>query len=305
MDIAWPLLREAAHVSIPITCACGHQFRAKDKYAGKQGKCPGCGRLVRVPALPSLAAPPVPRKAPHRLAPQRRLARAMAAELIPKSLPHSPIFEAAGMCLSARQPGHDYYDCLQLHDGSWAALVATVHARGIEAAASALQLRAATHALALGYSDPGAILSLLNRVFAADWPENRSATMLMVRLDPRTRELSYTSAGHTAGYVLDMQGRVKWNLESADCPIGLLAHTMYGTSAPLRLEPGEAVLLFSAGMVGATAADGTQLGAPRLLQAASAHLWQPAGAIVESLRRLLPHGRRPAHDASALVVKLR
>jgi hypothetical protein len=38
---------------IPLHCAgCGKNLNAANQYAGKQVKCPGCGRLVPVPAVP-------------------------------------------------------------------------------------------------------------------------------------------------------------------------------------------------------------------------------------------------------------
>jgi RsiW-degrading membrane proteinase PrsW (M82 family) len=54
---------------IEVTCECGRQLRARDAQAGRQCKCPACGRLVLVPAPPpppaltlayaGLATPPV------------------------------------------------------------------------------------------------------------------------------------------------------------------------------------------------------------------------------------------------------
>jgi len=44
-------------LSIPVKCtSCGHAFRAKDKYAGREGGCPKCGEPISVPALGSGAA---------------------------------------------------------------------------------------------------------------------------------------------------------------------------------------------------------------------------------------------------------
>ncbi|MEK7866127.1 MAG: hypothetical protein AAB434_05545 [Planctomycetota bacterium] len=49
-------------MSIPFTCACGKTLKAKDEWAGKKIKCPGCGQPVRIPAgagdPPSRAAKP-------------------------------------------------------------------------------------------------------------------------------------------------------------------------------------------------------------------------------------------------------
>jgi serine phosphatase RsbU (regulator of sigma subunit) len=296
-------------VSIKVHCQCGHAFRVKDKYAGSKGKCPRCGEMVRVPGeTPGIPMPPG-RKPMHKppASERRHLARVLARQLSPKSLPNLPALEVAGMCQPSKDPGHDYHDCLQLHDGSWAALIGTINARSLDAATSAVQLRAATHALVLGYSDPGVILTLLNRVFVADWPENRSATMVLVRYDPQSRYLSYASAGHPTAYVLDAQGSVKWNLESTDCPLGLLAHTMYGASTPLRLEPGEAVVMLSDGLLKSAAAEGFTPGPARLLQALGGAMRLPARTMVGTVEQMLKTDTtRPlSTDRTVLVLKAR
>jgi len=38
-------------MSIHIACDCGKEFAVAEKYAGRQGKCPGCGRILTVPSL--------------------------------------------------------------------------------------------------------------------------------------------------------------------------------------------------------------------------------------------------------------
>lgn len=35
---------------IRVNCECGKSFAVADQYAGKKGKCPGCGHVVQVPA---------------------------------------------------------------------------------------------------------------------------------------------------------------------------------------------------------------------------------------------------------------
>lgn len=226
----------------------------------------------------------------------------MAKELIPKQLAELTAFDAAGLCVSGKDPGRDYYDCVQLHDGSWVALLGTVNAHGLEAAPSSLQLRAATHALALGYNDPGAILTLLNRVFVAEWPESRSATLTLVRLDPQARQISYASAAHPTAYVLDSHGQVKWNLDSTDCALGLLAQTMYGASNPFVLDPGDTLALFSDGLL-KTPIDGV-VGPAKLLESLRDNVGHPARAMVAALMQFA-NTAHPADDQTVLVVKMR
>lgn len=52
---------------IAFTCACGKKIKAKDEWAGKRIKCPGCGQPVRIPAAggdpPSRLAKPAAKPA--------------------------------------------------------------------------------------------------------------------------------------------------------------------------------------------------------------------------------------------------
>ena len=45
---------------IIVTCQCGKQYPVKDEYAGKAGRCPACGRVMRVsgPSPVSSEGPP-------------------------------------------------------------------------------------------------------------------------------------------------------------------------------------------------------------------------------------------------------
>ncbi|MBI4615648.1 MAG: hypothetical protein HY720_18670 [Planctomycetes bacterium] len=46
-------------MSIRFQCSCGAPMQVKDEMAGKQGKCPKCGRTITVPARETPAAAPV------------------------------------------------------------------------------------------------------------------------------------------------------------------------------------------------------------------------------------------------------
>lgn len=46
-------------MSIVTTCgACGAEFKVRDEFAGKRGKCPKCGRPVQVPHIVAAEAKP-------------------------------------------------------------------------------------------------------------------------------------------------------------------------------------------------------------------------------------------------------
>ncbi len=56
-------------MAIMVTCSCGKTLQAKDEWAGKSVKCPGCQTVLKVPGLKA-GSPPAPAAAPK--APPRR-----------------------------------------------------------------------------------------------------------------------------------------------------------------------------------------------------------------------------------------
>src|SRR5262249_42783992 len=37
-------------MAIDLTCSCGKRLQVSDEYAGRQGQCPACGRVLDIPA---------------------------------------------------------------------------------------------------------------------------------------------------------------------------------------------------------------------------------------------------------------
>jgi DNA-directed RNA polymerase subunit RPC12/RpoP len=49
---------------IPFHCDCGKKLQAKAEFAGKKLRCPGCGKVLTIPAAPAATPPPAPAPAP-------------------------------------------------------------------------------------------------------------------------------------------------------------------------------------------------------------------------------------------------
>ncbi len=65
-------------MGISVTCPNGHQFKVKDKYAGKKGICPFCKDQVAV-RVPDAVSSEELKKAAHRAAAQEHGAGAAAS----------------------------------------------------------------------------------------------------------------------------------------------------------------------------------------------------------------------------------
>src|SRR5262249_51646358 len=67
---------------IPLQCEkCDKQLRVKDEFAGKKLKCPGCGTMLKIPALPEpeeveVPVERIPDEEPHHAAHQNPAAYA-------------------------------------------------------------------------------------------------------------------------------------------------------------------------------------------------------------------------------------
>jgi sigma-B regulation protein RsbU (phosphoserine phosphatase) len=128
--------------------------------------------------------------------------------------------------------------------------------------------------------------------------------VLLARVDVPGRRLTYASAGHTPGYVLDRSGAVTAVLESTGQPLGMFADAGGGTSVGVDLRPGDLFVLLTDGITEAESPDGTAFEAERVLEVIRTHREEPAHAIVRHLREavLAFADGVPARDDLTVVV---
>lgn len=226
----------------------------------------------------------------ERAAGEFRAARKIQQKLFPAVTPHvagpggAPLgFDIGGVSFPAEAIGGDFFDYLALPDGSLGVAIGDVSGHGLGPAILMAELRAFLRAFAQTQADAGTVLSLTNRVLAPDVEEDRFVTLLLARLDPASRSLTYASAGHQTCYVLGGAGQVKHPLDSNGIPLGIFPEMDYQAAGPVALEPGDLVLLVTDGIVEARAPDGAVFGTERTTATAWANRHQPARQIAEDL----------------------
>jgi PAS domain S-box-containing protein len=212
-----------------------------------------------------------------------RVAREIQYRLFPSSSGHIPGFDIGGASYPAEATGGDYFDYIPLANGCLGIAIGDVSGHGFGAALLMSETRAYLRALALTHSDVGEILTLLNQALAGDLATDHYVTLLLAQLDPRTRSLLYTSAGHPSGYILDPCGEVKAVLQSTHLPVGIARENRFSTSRPLTLEPGDLVLFLTDGIVEARSPHDVFFGTQRALELVRLYRNQPARQIVDHL----------------------
>jgi len=242
----------------------------------------------------------------ERLRQEIRIAREIQQKLFPAAPLPVGGFDISGVACPAEATGGDYFDYLPLRDGSLAVVIADVSGHGFGPALVMAETRAYLRAFLATHSDIGEIVSLLNRALASDVPDDRFATLLLVRIDPAARTLTYVSAGHPTGYVFDAAGAVKALLPSTAMPLAVLPDGDFPSAPPLALEAGDIVLLLTDGILEAHYKDGPLFGATRLLDIVRTHrrrLAREIAAEVYEAVRTFVGGRGQLDDMTAVVIK--
>ena len=128
--------------------------------------------------------------------------------LLPDELPDVEGVEVAARYLpGGADVGGDWYDALQLGDGSLGVAMGDVVGHGLGAAALMAQLRHATRAYALEGHPPGAVLDRLDRLVRS-LEGGQMATLLYLAVEPDDRRSRLASAGHVPP-LLDRPGRLR------------------------------------------------------------------------------------------------
>ena len=235
------------------------------------------------------------------------LARAVQQRLFPVSPPPACGCDIAGAVYTADKTGGDYYDFLTLPDGCTGIVVGDVSGHAFDAALVMAETRAYLRSMAQTSSDPGTILTLVNRALVVDTADNQFVTLLLCCLDGDSRALRYASAGHVTGIVLGRNGAVKAELPSTGVPLGLFPDITLATATAAPLENGDIVALFTDGVTETDTADGVPFGMPRALDVIRQYRREPAAKIVHRVYQAVrAHtGRRPhADDITAVICKV-
>jgi anti-anti-sigma factor len=196
-----------------------------------------------------------------RIEQEMRVARLIQQSLIPRELPKLEGWRLAAHYQPARAVGGDFYDFIDVGQGRLGLVIGDVTDKGVPAALVMATTRSELRAAAATLVRPGAVLRQVNTKLGPDIPASMFVTCLFAVLDPHTGRLVYANAGHDLPYRRTRDGVVE--LSARGMPLGLLPDMEY-EEVETDLRPGEAVLLYSDGLVEAHNHDREMFSFPRL-----------------------------------------
>jgi sigma-B regulation protein RsbU (phosphoserine phosphatase) len=236
----------------------------------------------------------------RRLEYERQQVGQLQRHLLPARLPHVEGLELAASYAPCEQAGGDYYDVLPLADGQWGLFVADASGHGTPAAVVMAMLHTLLRAYPHRDRGPAEVLAHLSRHLLALAPDGMFATAAYGVYAPARRRLRYALAGHPAPRL--RRGRsVEPAPEAHGLPLGVMAEATW-TEAELDLHPGDALLLYTDGILECQNPQGGRFGYQRLDDAL--RLAPPrAEPLVRHLERLARDfcGPRPDEDDRTLL----
>ena len=227
--------------------------------------------------------------------------------LFPACAPEFPGFDLAGAAHPAAAMCGDYFDYFATEDGQLGIVIGDVSGHGLGPAVVMAETRGYVRAFMRTLPGATDVLRALNRALIEDLEDGRFVTMLLARLDTRTRVLTYANAGHPSGFVLGRDGRVRTVLESSGTPLGVSAAWGVTDAEPVALEPGDTVVLMTDGITESQAPDGSLLGAEGALQLVRAQLAGSAQQVLEGLvagAQAFAEGGPQTDDLTAIICKV-
>jgi sigma-B regulation protein RsbU (phosphoserine phosphatase) len=238
----------------------------------------------------------------QRMEGELKIAREIQQGLTPPDLPSSGWLRAAGSSWASSEVGGDYFDVRPLPGDRWAAVVADVSGKGVSSALLASFLQGAFLMASGGPAEIGLTMVQLNRFLLERTRGEKYATVFYCIIEASGR-MYYVNAGHCAPYLVNADGRLR-KLHTTGMPVGMLEEAEF-QSVEGVMEPGDKIVLYSAGLTEAENADGQFFDAERvrlcLMENATASAFELHKKIMDAVD-VFTEGGAIRDDITALVL---
>ncbi|MBN1155295.1 SpoIIE family protein phosphatase [candidate division KSB1 bacterium] len=234
---------------------------------------------------------------------QLRLAREVQQRLYKIHI-EVPGYDIAASTHSAVETSGDYFDYFLLPDGCLGIVICDVAGHGIGPAIIMSSTRAYMRAFAKVESDPGVLLTWVNKELENDLDDEQYVTMILARLDFEKNRIDYASAGHLPFYVVNHVGEVRHTMESMSIPLGIMKDYEFTTSDRVDLMKDDILLFLTDGIMEAENIDDDQFGLEGALDVVKSNLKSSAAEIMQHLYRQVREfmGSRPQEDDITSIV---
>jgi serine phosphatase RsbU (regulator of sigma subunit) len=243
----------------------------------------------------------------ERLEQELQVAADIQLSILPDELPKIEGVNFGACMLPARQVGGDFYDVFNIDENQIGILIGDVADKGVPSAL----FMARAHALFMAEADiglaSGEVMRLVNHHITRLQKSTQFVTVLYGILDLKTREFSYTRAGHEPPLIMHADGGVERLPFSAGMAIGLW-ETIKLDERTIQLAEGDTLLLYTDGMTDCRDPGGETFGIERIKQTLGNLAGQDADEICDQLVITLKrhqNGAKQDDDVTLVAVQVK
>ena len=271
-------------------------------------------------------------KEKQRMENELAIAQEVQAQLFPKEISQLESLELHGFCRPARTVSGDYYDFLPQPPDRMTVAVGDISGKGISAALLMATIHSAVRAYTLeaipahgvplavgadvgssgeslpmmrGEVSPAVLVRLLNQQLYRSTPAEKYATLFLGNYDGRSRQLTYTNAGHLPPVLIGRDGNVR-RLDCGGTVVGLFDGLTFEESS-IELHQGDIFLAYSDGVT-EPENDFGEFGEERLIDLVRDHRHESLPRITEIVTAAVDDwigGREQPDDITLVLARAR
>jgi sigma-B regulation protein RsbU (phosphoserine phosphatase) len=229
------------------------------------------------------------------------LAAKVQKQLLPQEIPIVPGFQIAAHTEPAHIVTGDYFDFYSHTDNSQGIAVADVMGKGLPASILMSKLQAFLRVLGPEQKELHSLSSRLNELFRYNLTLIRFISLILLKLNPQKKLLSYCNAGHNPGIWWDSKKNNLHLLNPTGPALGL-SHTAEFTSRNIQLNYGDLIVAYTDGIIEARNENNEEFGLDRLIWFVKLNKSKSAKEFLSDFRKSFKDFAKFIHDDITMLV---
>ena len=229
------------------------------------------------------------------------LAREIHRSLVPTFERKLAGYEIFGASIPSGEVGGDLVDIAE-SSNEWIAYIADISGHGVASGVLMAMLKTSIRSGLGADSSPGGLLEAVHRTLYPLKMPNMFATAGVLQLQPGSKSVTYSLAGHPALMRYCSQQRAIVEYASQNLPLGILPEQQFATGQ-LQCDPGDVLLLLTDGYSEVFDANAAELGMEPIKSAFLKAADRPLPEIFERLRNVSLSFGKQDDDQTILLVR--
>jgi sigma-B regulation protein RsbU (phosphoserine phosphatase) len=241
----------------------------------------------------------------QRLEKDLETARNIQQNLLPKKIPHFSNIQISAFNASARMVGGDYYDIVKLESNKVLVAVADVSGKGVPASLLMANLQAFLKSICKQKLPLDEATNLMNDLVAENTMLGSFITFFWCVIDNENKELTYVNAGHNPPLHI-RNGEIS-KFKKGGMILGVLPTTIPYVSDTIKLESGDAIIMFTDGITEAMNVNGEEFSDERLEELSVKYYKESADDILNKIKisvQEFTQGAEQSDDITSVIVKV-